>query len=252
MALNGERDGAPLRLGVTLGDTGTGLHCATGILAALLERERTGAGQRVEVSMQEAVANYTRASSATGYITNKPVRRAGSRLRFLPASTLYPCAGGGPNDYVYIAVTSPDMWAGVLRTIGREDLIGDADWTSFAWVTKNPDQVDAMVGGWTGERPKFEVMEAMAANGVPCSAVHDSEDVLASAHLRARGMVATVEHPVRGPMQVPGNPVRVGQPDEQVPLRPAPLLGEHTVDVLGEVLGLTAADLEELRRAGSV
>src|SRR2546423_706250 len=122
MSVNGEADGPPLRLGVTIGDTGTGVHVAVGILAAYIQRQQTGKGQRVEVSMQEAVANYARVGFSSRYITGKPSRRAGNRMFMAPAD-LYRCAGDGPNDYAYLLATTRDMWEGILKTIGRTDLI---------------------------------------------------------------------------------------------------------------------------------
>src|SRR5439155_13487166 len=116
MSVNGDVGGPPVRLGVTLGDTGTGVHCAVGILAAYIERLETGLGQRAEGSMQEAVINFTRVAMASRYLTGQPPPRAGSRLRGMAPSDLYRCEGDDPNAYAYLVVTTPEMWDGVLRT----------------------------------------------------------------------------------------------------------------------------------------
>lgn len=247
MSVNGEPGAPPLKLGVTLGDTGTGVHCAVGILAAYIQRQATGRGQRVEVSMQEAVVNYTRVASSGRYVSGRAVRRSGSRLAFLAPGDLYHCKGEGPNDYAYMLATNREMWEGVLRTIGRDDLIGDPDWSSAAWRGQHFDDVHGMIETWTSERDKFTVMEAMGTNGVPCGAVFDTEDVLSHPHLRDRGMIATIEHPQRGMLDVPGNPVRLE--DSPTTVTRAPLLGEHNEEVYRALLGLREEDLERLRQA---
>lgn len=248
MSVNGEPDGPPTRLGVTLGDTGTGIHLAVGVLAAYVQRERTGRGQRVELSMQEAVMNYMRIAMLGHYLTGGPAPRTGNRLPVMSAD-LYPCAPGGPNDYVYVAVQTPAMWEGVLKTIGRTDLLDDEDLSSRRWRREHPDEVHAVIAPWTKERDKFEVMERMGENGVPCSAVYDTRDLLSNRHLTERGSVARIEHPDLGEVDVPANPVRLS--DSPTALDRAPLLGEHNAEVYEEA-GLGAEDIERLARDGVI
>lgn len=249
MSVNGEPDSPPQRLGVTLGDTGTGVHLAVGILAAYVQRQRTGEGQRVELSMQEAVMNYTRIAILSHYLSGTPTLRRGNPLKYMTAD-VYRCAGEGPNDYAYIVATSRDMWDGLLKTIDRTDLVGHDDWSDALWRSRNWDEVHALIEGWTSQHDKFAVMEAMEANGVPCSAVFDTGDLLTHPHLRERGMVATVRHPQAGSFDVPGNPVRLSASPTDV--RRAPLLGEHNAEVYEELLGLDDAELVRLRGAGII
>lgn len=246
MSINGELGGPPIKLGVTLGDTGSGLHCAVGILAAYIQRLQTGRGQRVEVSMQEAVVNFVRPSLLAHYITGMPTIRSGNRIAVLSPSDLYRCAPGGDNDYVYMMINSSAMWDGVLTTIGRAELIGHAEYGDVRWRNHHHPEVHAMIEAWTAAHDKFAVMKAMAANGVPCGAVFDSRDVLGDPHLRARGMVTTIEHPARGALDVPGNPVKLS--DSPTAVTRSPLLGEHTREVLAEVLGLDDTELDRLAR----
>lgn len=249
MSVNGEPDGPPTRLGITLGDTGTGVHLAVGILAAYIQRQSTGEGQRVELSMQEAVMNYTRVAMLSHYLSGEPTHRRGNPLKYMSAD-LYRCAGDGPNDYAYIVATAPDMWDGVLKTIGRDDLISHEDWSQPAWRSKHWDEVHAEIEGWTSTRDKFTVMEEMESNGVPCSAVFDTGDLMTHAHLRERGMVATVEHPQSEPLEVPGNPVRLSASPTEVSA--APLLGQHTDELYADLLDLEDDKLEGLRADGVV
>jgi formyl-CoA transferase len=250
MSVNGELGGPPIKLGITLGDTGSGVHCAVGILAACIQRLQTGRGQRVEVSMQEAVINFVRPSMLAHYITGYPTIRSGNRIAVLAPSDLYKCAPGGDNDYVYMMINSPAMWDGVLTTIDRADLIGHADYSDVRWRNHHQAELHAMIETWTEARDKFTVMETMAANGVPCGAVFDSRDVLTHPHLRARGMITTIDHPTRGTLDVPSSPIRLG--DSPTTITRSPLLGEHNRDVYGELLGLDEAELARLARDGVV
>jgi formyl-CoA transferase len=247
-SVTGFADSPPLRPGPTIGDTGTGVHCAVGILAALWQRERSGAGQQVEVSMQDAVVNYTRVVMMGHHVTHKPVPRTGNEPAQLSPAGLYPCHPGGPNDYVYLLATTQEMWESLLKVIGREDLIGDVRYTAIPERNKRAAEVSALIRGWTEQRGKFEVMETMGKAGVPCGAVFDSADVLADPHLKERGMIVTIEHPTRGTMTMPGCAVQLSH--SPVEVRPAPLLGQHNELIYQEFLGLTPEELAELKAAG--
>jgi len=248
MSVNGTPDGPPTRLGVTLGDTGTGLHLAVGILAAYIQRESSGVGQRVECSMQEAVMNYTRVAMLSHYLSGEPTRRRGNPIKYM-SGDLYKCSGDGPDDYAFLLAPSPHMWDGLLKTIGRTDLIGDENWSKGGWRASHWDEVHRVIESWTAERDKWTVMEEMQASGVPCSAVFDTGDLLESVHLRGRGMVQTVDYPA-GTFDVPGNPVRLS--DSPTAYSPAPLLGEHTADVLSELAGVRPDEIDGLRSRGVI
>ena len=249
-SVTGFPDSPPLRPGPTIGDTGTGVHCAVGILAALLQREKLGEGQEVEVSMQDAVVNYSRVAMMGHYVTNKPVRRTGNEPAQLVPAGLYPCHPGGPNDYVYLLATTREMWENILRVIGREDLIGDPRYTEIPERNKRGKEVYAMIRAWTEKHGKFEVMEKMGKAEVPCCAVFDSGDVLSDPHLKERGMIVTIEHPTRGTMTMPGCAVQLSKSPREI--RPAPLLGQHNEAIYRELLGLTQSELAELRAEGVI
>jgi formyl-CoA transferase len=249
MSVNGEPDGPPQRLGVTLGDTGTGVHLAVGILAAYVQKQRTGEGQRVELSMQESVMNYTRVAMLSHYLSGKPTFRRGNPMKYMSAD-LYACKGGGPNDYAYIVSPLPDMWDGVLKSIDRTDLIGHEDFSHPAWRSNNWDEVHELIESWTSERDKFVVMETMGGNGVPCSAVFDTGDLLAHPHLRERGMVQEMTHPQAGTYDVPANPIRLSSSPTHVTR--APLLGEHNAEIYEELLGLSEDELSRLASDGVI
>ena len=249
-SITGLPDGPPLKPGPTIGDTGTGIHCAVGILAALLQRQKTGRGQHVEVSMQDAVVNYGRVPMRHHQQTGVTVARSANRLGHLAPTDIYRCHPGGRNDYVYLLATSREMWESLLHGIGRNDLIGDPRYTSQSERNDRFDEVHAFIQTWTEKRDKFTVMETLGKAGVPCGAVFDSHDVLTHPHLHERGMIVTTEHPTRGSITMPGCAVHLA--DSPVDVKPAPLLGQHNAEVYGELLGLTEDTLRELQQQGTI
>src|SRR6202163_2284870 len=125
MALTGFPGSPPLKPGPTIGDTGTGMHAAVGVLAAYIQRERTGKGQKVEVAMQEAVLNFVRVPMMGTYVTQKPTPRTGNRLGGGGPGDIYTCAPGGDNDYCYVLCTTPEMFANLCKAIGRPEVAGE-------------------------------------------------------------------------------------------------------------------------------
>lgn len=250
LSTTGFPESPPCAPGPTLGDTGTGVHAAVGILAAVVQRERTGQGQKVEVAMQDAVVNFMRVRMLGQYITHTAVPRAGNAVPLLSPSDLYPCAPGGPNDYVYIFVTTREMWDAVLRCIGHSDLIGDPRFTELRERNQHREAVHEMIASWTQQRDKWEAMHTFAKAGVPCSAIFDTNDVINDPHLAARGMIVDIDHPQTGAFRMPGCPLQLSESPAEI--RAAPLLGEATNEVLGRELGMTASDLAALREKGIV
>jgi formyl-CoA transferase len=171
-------------------------------------------------------------------------------MSWLAPSGIYSCSPGGPNDYVFFMINNRAMWEGILKTIGRDDLIGHDDWTSMRWRAEHYEEVHQLVDGWTSQHGKFDVMDAMQRNGVPCGAVFDTREILEHPHMKGRGAVATIDHPVRGTFDMPGNPVRVH--GGTAPVVASPLLGQHNAELYQELLGLETGELEALHSAGIV
>ncbi len=247
MSMTGPADGPPTRAVAGLGDTGAGLHAAIGILAALVQRQATGAGQRIEVAQQDAIVNLVRIHLRDQYVTGEPVVRRGNRSHTAAPSNLYRCRPFGANDYVVIHCATVEMWKALCRVIGQPELGDDARFVSREGRVACVDEIDALVEAWTEKRTKHEAMQALAGAGVPCGAVQDSGEVLSDPQLVDRGMVVDVEHPTRGRIPMPGNPVRMSASPTEVTR--APLLGEHTRDVLGTLLGYSDEELAALERA---
>ena len=233
MSVTGFPDGPPTFTWPSIGDSGTGMHCVIGILAALMQRHATGQGQQVEVSMQDAVVNLIRVSlrdhQRFGRVDG--ARRATSSAPACPGTT-YRCHPGGPNDYVFIFVQQ-QMWHPLLRAIGREDLIGDARYETPEARWNNKGEVNRLVEDWTSKRPKHEAMEILAGAGVPCGACLDTGEVLTDPHLLARDMIVEVDHPVRGRFLTVGNPIKLSE--SPTTITPSPLLGQHRTEILTEL-----------------
>jgi formyl-CoA transferase len=250
MSLTGFPGSPPLKPGPTIGDTGTGIHAACGVLAAYIQRQATGKGQKVEVAMQEAIFNFVRVPMMETYLTKEPTPRRGNRLGAGVIGDIFKCAPGGDNDYVYMLCTTPEMWNAIWNTVSRPDVIDDPRYSDRKERAKNIDELLAIIEGWTSQRSKYEVMKLMGEAGVPCSAILDSVELLNDPHMRERGMVVTVDHPARGKFTMPGCPVRLE--DSPVEVKAAPLLGQHNVEIYGQLLGMTAGDLEQLKQQGVV
>ena len=254
MSITGEPGQPPVKPGATLGDTGTGMLMAISILAALLRRKETGEGERLDVGMQDAMLHYVRVAFATTAGTGEAAQRAGSKLMSIGNAPcgLFPCAPGGPNDYVYVYTSraNPAHWERLLRTIGREDLLGDPRFDTIAARVENEPKVDALIAEWTRRHDKHEAMRLLGEAGIPAGAVLDTNELLNEPDFERRGIMQVVQHPSNGAFRMPGWPVRHN--GAALPVKPAPLLGEHTGAVLEQWLGLTADQVTALREQGAI
>jgi formyl-CoA transferase len=242
----GDPDGPPTPPGVNIGDTGTGMHAVIGILAALWQRQSTGRGQVVEVSMQDAVVNFGRvwmSRSDQGKVS--PPRRGNGRSR--PSTGTFRCAPGGPDDYIYIIAVPARgrMWHALLKAIGREELIEDPRYQDPNQQAVLGDEINGIISEWAMQHTKREAMRILGEVGVPCSACFNAVDIYADEHLRQREMIVSFDHPAYGKFTMPGCPIKLS--DSPVQVTAPPLLGQHNAEVLNELLGYNAAKVESLR-----
>jgi formyl-CoA transferase len=249
MSVTGFPNNPPTYMWPAIGDSGTGMHLAIGILAALQQRHNTGRGQQVEVSMQDAVVNLMRVSLRDHQRLGHAMPRNGNQLGQTVPGTTYPCHPGGPNDYVYIFVQS-QMWPAFLEVLGRLDLRDDPRFSTPEARWENRDALNALVAAWTRQRNKYEIMRLLGEAGVPCGACQDTGEVLADPHLHAREMILDIDYPPRGTYQTVGCPIKLSKSPVRV-TRP-PQLGEHTDAVLSELCGVAPEGLQHLRQGGVI
>lgn len=249
MCVTGFPENPPTYVFPAIGDSGTGMHMVIGILAALQQRHTTGKGQHVEVSMQDAVVNLIRVSLRDHQRVGHPLPRAGNQLGRTVPGTTFPCAPGGPNDYVYI-FCQPQMWQAFLGVLGQPELAADPRFATPDARWENRAALEAIVSDWTRQRSKHEVMRLLGDAGVPSGACQDTGEVLADPHLREREMILDVDFPTRGTYQTVGCPIKLS--DSPVEIVRPPLLGEHTADVLGALCGVGAEEVARLKKDGVV
>ena len=254
-------DGPPLVTGAQIGDSGTGLHLALGIVAALYQRKTTGRGQKVLAAMQDGVLNLCRVKlrdqqrlARTHVMKEYPqypgkfgsaVPRAGNASGGGQPGTIVKCKGWetDPNSYLYFIAQAP-VWKAICNVIGKEAWITDPNFATPDARLPRLKEVFAAVEHWTLTKTKFEAMELLNQHDIPCGPILSMEELAAEPSLRATGTVVEVDHPTRGKYLSVGNPIKMS--DSPTEVRRSPLLGEHTDEVLAE-LGLGQSEIHALR-----
>ena len=246
-SVTGEPDGPPTKPGPTVADTGTGMQTALAITAAYAQRERTGRGQLIELSMQEAMTMFMRTVGVMDW-NERPAQRRGHRAG--TPSGMYPTKGGGPNDYVQMLVATTRMWDQLCVALERPDLLEDPRYATGRSRREHADALDAEVTAWSLAHDKWEASRILNEAGVAANAIYDTLDVFNDPHLREREFIHEVDHPEVGAVTLMGSPIRMA--DSHVELGAPPLLDQHTDEVLAAELDLDAAALERLRGTGAV
>jgi formyl-CoA transferase len=260
----GFHDGPPLVTGAQIGDSGTGLHLALGIVTALYQRNSTGRGQKVLAAMQDGVLNLCRVKlrdqqrlERTGVMKEYPQHPHGTFGSAVPRSanasgggqpgTIVKCKGWDtdPNAYLYFIAQAP-VWQEICRVIGREQWITDPDFATADARLPRLNEVFAAVEAWTVTKTKFEAMNLLNEHDIPCGPILSMEELAHEPSLRKTGTVVEVEHPTRGKYLTVGNPIKLS--DSPTEVKRSPLLGEHTEEVLAE-LGYLPEEVSALRRA---
>jgi formyl-CoA transferase len=254
LSVTGLEGGIPIKPGPNMADTGTGLHCSIGIISALFQRERSGVGQRIEVSMQDAVINFGRIAFAAQEMFGKAAERSGNRsiIAATSPSGVYACSGGGPDDYVCIYTNRADnsQWERLLAIIGHADKKDDPRFRDPRERHTHAIIVDEMVLEWTRQRDKREVMKVLGAAKIPVSAVFSTMELSNDPELRERGTFVALDHPTRGKFVMPGFMIKMS--DSRVPITPSPQLAADNEAVYGQLLGLPAEELASLRDDGII
>jgi formyl-CoA transferase len=262
MSTTGFVDGPPLVTGAQIGDSGTGLHFVIGILAALHQRNRTGQGQYVECAMMDSVMNLCRVkfrdhqrltrgpmveySIPTEGLSATP--RAGNDSGGGQLGNAIQCKPGGPNDYLYVVVQEA-VWNALAKLVGGEALVKDPRFASIGERRKNQVEMWKLLNAFGLRYTKRELMAILNEIDVPCGPIMSTEDLANDEHVRLREMYVELDHPKRGKWFNVGMPIKLS--DSPAEIKRSPLLGEHTEEILREVLGYGAAEIAALKDAGA-
>jgi CoA:oxalate CoA-transferase len=247
LSVTGFADRSGVKTPATFIDMGTGSHLVSGILAALLQRERAGAGQKVEVTMLD-----TCIPALTGLIADvmqgRKLERLGNRHRNACPCDVYRAADGE----VLIFCLTEAHWRTLVRLMDRQELIGVPQFKDHAARLKCAEEVDQIVAGWARRYRRDELVQLLLAHGVPCAPVRAIEEVVADPETARRQMLSDSEFPTRGPIKVVGSPVKMSAAPQ--PARPSmrpPVLGEHTAEVLAAI-GIDSEEIKRLRSDGVI
>ncbi len=247
MSLTGEPDGAPTLTGTYIADHLAALYGAIGTLLALLARQTSGTGQRVDVASLDSLFSCLGTPPAAFAMLGQAPARWGSRDPVMAPANVFLAADG----HVYIHAGSDPLFPRLCEAIGREDLAADERLRSVAGRMAEVERVEAAVSAWTEERSVAEISEVLTAAGIPFGPVAGIADVVGSAQIAAREMLLEVDHPVLGRLVLPGFPVKLSASPASVRKAP-PTVGEDNVRVYGELLGLAAEEIDALREDGAI
>jgi CoA:oxalate CoA-transferase len=246
-AITGPAEGVPYKAGGTVVDFLGGSHIYAGIVTALFARTHTGRGRLVEVALQEVLYPTLTSSLATLHYQGAGAVRLGNRNSVLAPYNLFATSDG----HVMLMCTTDDHWQRLLVAMERQDLKDDPRFVKNKARMQNLLETEALVEAWTAAHTRAEVFVAAKRCGLAAASVRSLEEVMHDAHMHARGMLRTVEHPDLGPVVLPASPIRYDeQPVSQ--LNASPGLGAHNAEIYGGWLGISEAELAELRRDGVI
>src|SRR5215510_8410210 len=264
----GFREGPPLVTGAQIGDSGTGLHLAFGICAALYQRERTGRGQRIMCAMQDGVLNLARVKLRDQQrLKHGPLTEYSQFGENIPFGQAVPRAGndsgGGqpgwilkckgwetdPDAYIYFITQAP-VWEAICDLIGKPEWKTDPDYAKPPARLPRLRHIFSTIEQWTMTKTKFEVMDICNKLDIPVGPILSMKEIAEEPSLRATGTVVEVDHPTRGKYLTVGNPVKMS--DSITEVRRSPLLGEHTEEILRKVLGYTESEVADIKVSGAI
>ena len=263
MSTTGVPDGPPFVTGAQIGDSGTGLHLAVGLLAALHQARRTGQGQYVEVAMMDGVMNLCRvkfrdhqrltrqALSEYSVKTEQgmgDVPRAGNDSGGGQLGNAIHCKPHGPNDWIYVVVQEA-VWEALANRIGGESLAKDPRFAKIADRRQNQNEMWKLITGFAKDYTKREFMAVLNPLDVPCGPIMSTSDLASDEHIRGRDMYVELDHPQRGKWWNVGMPIKLSA--SPAVIRRSPTLGEHTDEVLKDVLGYDEGRVGALKQAGA-
>jgi formyl-CoA transferase len=264
----GFREGPPLVTGAQIGDSGTGLHLALGIVAALYQRTHSGRGQKVDCAMQDGVLNLCRvklrdqqrldhgpleeySQFGEGVAFGDAVPRAGNDSGGGQPGRILKCKGweNDPNAYLYFITQAP-VWEVICDVIGEPGWKTDTNYATPKARLPRLNEIFERIEQWTTTKTKFEAMEILNKYDIPCGPILSMKELAEDMSLRATGTIVEVDHPTRGKYLSVGNPIKLS--DSKTEVVRSPLLGEHTTEILKDVLGFREDQIAEIEKSGAI
>jgi CoA:oxalate CoA-transferase len=248
MSITGDPDGPPTRSGQSISDYYAGMLCAFSIVSALHYRRRTGRGQRIDLALLDSLVVALDNLGERYTVGSEILSRAGNVSFAGSATGIYPAADG----HVAVAASASNaIWARFCTVIGRDELTRDPAFATAAARRDRRDEIAAIIQGWTGTRPKAEIVRVLSGAGVPAAPVNNVAEMVADPQVQAREMFVERDHPVYGPLLTTGSPLKLSETPGRVRWL-APMPGEHNEDVFVGLLGHSRDDLARWRADGVI
>ena len=246
-SITGTPGGAPVRVGSSIGDLSAALFGVIGILAALNRAQKTGKGQQVDISMLDCQVALLENAIARYYVAGEVPGPLGSRHPAITPFQFFKATDG----YIVIAAGNDGLWKRLCKVLELPELVHDPRFADNAGRTENHAALEPLLSVVLGKRTVAEWEERLGAAGIPCGPIHNIEQVVHDPQVVARQMIAELHHPKAGNQALPNSPLKFSETPVQLQ-EPAPLLGQHTGEVLEGLLGLSAREMEELGRTGII
>jgi len=242
MSLTGEKDGKPYKLGPSIVDASAGIHMAYALMAALYYRSKTGIGQFVDIAMMDTafstLENFVVTKTLTG---TSPTRDGNANLGSAPFNSFKTKDG-----YVVIAVANDKLFEKFTKAIGREDLLAEPNYRTNYERKINETELNKIIENWTAGYFTNEVCEILALDKIPVGPILSIDDLIDNQHLKDREMLVEITHPILGRVVYPGNPIKFSVTSD-LRYDSAPMLGEHSIQILKDILGKSDEDIKKLQ-----
>ena len=248
MDITGESDGPPTRVGASIGDITSGLTLAIGILSALHKRDKTGEGSKLDIAMMDVVASILENAIVRYTVTGNVPQRVGNQHPSIAPFDSFQAADG----WVIIAIGNDSLWQRFCQAACMTDIVDDSRFQTNEKRSQNYAQLRVLIAEWVSHNRASVVIDLLTKSGVPVSSINTIADVVQHSNMDYRNMFVNVEQPFAGSVKISNTPLWFSLAPEGARHEPAPLLGQHTDEVLRELLGYTVKQTEELKKSGII